>query len=200
MSQGEPKKTEKAQEPASSTTNTQISSGSGSDGVKQAVVDGVKLGMAGEEALALLKSNGYELDKCASPENSANEPCSSSKLGVTVQGTKSQGYEKVTIRTMNNQVYWFSKRITYIPGRNLPDGQSTSDLQEDYYDKYSEVFSTRYFDQYGSQPTYHFDDESPPPYNRKLTSPHATLSLNGRRGTLIVGIDMEWKGLVGAAW
>ncbi len=172
----------------------------GADGVKAADIDGVSLGMGTEEANAVLESNGYELDRCASQENSNTKLCYSDLLGVTVKGEKSGGYEQITYRHMDGKVYWFSKRITYIPRRHMPKDKSIADLKQDYYDKYTQVFDTRYFEQYGTRQTYHFDDEAPPPYNRKLTSPHAVLTLNDGRGTLIVGIDMEWKGLVGASW
>jgi hypothetical protein len=185
---------------ASAKKNVQKTSNDGSGGVAKAVVDGVGLGMTQENAVAALQSKGYKLGKCAKPKTSLQKPCFNAKFGTTIKGARKKGYEKLSVRILNDKVYWLSKRVTFIPGRNLPDGQTVSTLKQDYYDKYRALFDAEYFHQYGKQPIYHFDDTSPPPYSRKISSPHAVLSLNEGRGTLIVGIDMEWKGLVGATW
>ncbi|WP_169546090.1 hypothetical protein [Sneathiella aquimaris] len=185
---------------ASAKKNVQKTSSDGSSGVVNAIVDGVGLGMTHENAVAALQSKGYKLGKCAEPGKSVQKPCFSAKFGTTIKGARKQGYEKLSVRILNDKVYWLSKRVTFIPGRNLPDGQTVSTLKQDYYDKYRALFDAEYFHQYGKQPIYHFDDTSPPPYSRKISSPHAVLSLNEGRGTLIVGIDMEWKELVGAKW
>lgn len=174
----------------------------GSYGVRNAVVDGLSLGMPTDEALNALKANSYQLDNCASPENRNNKQCMSDLLGVTVKGTRpGRTGEDVTVRFMNDTLYFFNKRLKYWEGRNgnVPEGHSIASLKQEYYDKYTNVFETTYFHKYND--TYHFDDQSPPPYNRKITTPHAVLTLQGgRRGDLIVGIDMEWKELVGASW
>ena len=187
---------------SASTTEPAGSDNMESDGVRSAVVDGVRLGMPIDEALNALKANQYQLDNCASPENMNGKQCFSDLLGVTVKGTRpGRTGEDVTVRFMNSTLYWFNKRLKYWEGRNgnVPEGQSIAGLKQEYYDKYTNVFETTYFHKYND--TYHFDDQSPPPYNRKITSPHAVLTLQGgRRGDLIIGIDMEWKELVGASW
>ena len=167
-------------------------------GIRAAEIDGVRLGMGVNEAVSALQERGFKLDGC---ESDTSGRCSDPKLGTTIGGKipRSATGEQVVIRHMDGVVYYYNKTLQYYQGKSIPEGHTVESLKQEIYDKYSALFQARYSDEV--QPGDHqFDDETPPPYNRKVDTPHASLGFSGRRGALSVGITMHWKNLVGASW
>ena len=175
------------------------------DVVKNAEVDGITLGMAIQTALARLAEHGFEMYPVAGKKPSPMSGVTIEGKGVTADGA---GWIKVFVYHMDGVVYRYQKTATYFLDR-LPQGLTDSDLRNTYHDRFTGIFNgARY--QYTDQKKHmHFDDSSPPPYNRKITSPHATVYLSeasGRSGKKYkyvrwnARIILDWKGLVGASW
>jgi len=165
------------------------------DIVTSTEIDGITLGMPIEDALNSLAANGYEMGM----------PSQQSKLtGITIEGKATEpdgsGYIEITIREMNGIVYWYQKSVAYLLNR-LPEGTTVQDLEQRYREKFVDRFAgARYSDTLMG--AIHFDDESQPPYNRKITSPHARIVIgeNKRSGRFSAQITIEWKEPVGLSW
>lgn len=179
-------------------TDAQDGAGSDSDVVRRVEVDGVKLGMPIDKALENLAAHGFKMG----PPGAVNKI-----TGVTIEGrgatADGSGYITVSIRHMDGIVYWYDKTVAHLQDR-LPDGITIAGLEQKYRKEIPEMFAgARYQDSEFSGTVLSFDDESKPPYNRKITSPHARVSFSkGRSNTGRVGysITFEWKARVGANW
>jgi len=170
-----------------------------SEVVRNAQIDGVKLGMPIEEALSELKRRGYEMKVPSQP---------SALTGVTVKGkgttSDGAGWIEIMLRQMDGKVYQFKKDIGYLTSR-LPDDLTVAKLHEKYRRELTSPFSGARYEYPVKNRGIHFDDMSPPPYNRKVTTPHAQVLVHpsgqnyygGRWGA---SVDLHWKDLVGADW
>ena len=170
-----------------------------SEVVRNAQIDGVKLGMPIEEALAELKRRGYEMETPSQP---------SALTGVTVKGkgitSDGAGRIEIMLREMDGKVYQFKKDIAYMTGR-LPEDLTVATLHEKYHRELTSPFSGARYEHPVQNRGIHFDDISPPPYNRKVTSPHAQVLVapsdqNYYGGRWTASVDFHWKNLVGADW
>ena len=163
-------------------------------GVQGAQIDGVRLGMRLDEALQQLREHGFTMRR-----PSAASP----KLGVTVKGRGPMpdglAPAQITLRSMNDVVYWVNKTASYIPGR-MSKPVHLATLRNRLRETHTDRFDTRYSETALNGELLHFDDTSPPPYNRRILTPHASVALNEGRGMLMFRITMEWKDLVGANW
>jgi hypothetical protein len=164
--------------------------------IRNVEIDGVKLGMPIDEALKKLKKQGYKM----------KPPSQNSKLtGVTIEGRGStddgSGLIKIMIRHMNGIVYQYDKNVTYLLNR-MPVGSSVSSLQEKYQAEFVKKFTGVRYEETAANGIRHFDDGSPPPYNRKISTPHARVTLVAAEsaGRFVANIGVEWKSLVGASW
>ncbi len=170
-----------------------------SEVVRSAQIDGVKLGMPIEEALSELKRRGYEMETPSQP---------SALTGVTVKGngttSDGAGYIDIMLRQMDGKVYQFKKDIGYLTAR-LPEDLTVATLYEKYHQELTSPFSGARYEHPVQNRAIHFDDMSPPPYNRKVTSPHAEVFIipseqNFYGGRWGASVNMHWKDLVGADW
>jgi len=169
--------------------------GGNGDIVKSTKIDGIILGMPIEDALKSLAVNGYEMGM----------PSQQSKMtGITIEGQgiepDGSGYINITIRHMNGIVYWYQKTVAYLLKR-LPEGTTVADLERRYRADFVDRFAgARYSETLMG--AIHFDDESQPPYNRKITSPHARIVIGEakRSGRFSAQINIEWKEPVGLSW
>ncbi|PLX63556.1 peptidoglycan-binding protein [Sedimenticola selenatireducens] len=169
---------------------------SDTDVIKNASIDGVSLGMDVDKAVHSLQSRGIKM----------NGASKYSKLtGVTIEGSgktaDGKGWLKVMIRQMDGKVYQYQKSVGYLLDRlPLTDGTRVEDLKKRYQDEFILRFADSrysYTDPYGKVD---FDDETQPPYNRKVTSPHITSNVAAGNGRFSATMDMHWKNLVGANW
>jgi len=162
--------------------------------IKSVEVDGVRLGLNIDEALKNLTAHGYDM----------KAPGPYSKLtGVTVEGRGTtldgNGYVNVTIRQMGGIVYWYQKEVGYLINR-IPDGESASSLTERFQKEIPGLFAGARYTETEWSGAIHFDDESQPPYARKITSPHARVVVNDRSGRVGYMLTIDWKEPVGANW
>jgi len=170
-----------------------------SEVVRNAQIDGVKLGMPIEKALSELKQRGYEMEAPGHPRP---------QTGVTVKGkgttADGAGWIEIMLRQMDGKVYQIKKDIGYLTSR-LPEDLTVATLHEQYWQELTSPFSGARYEHPVQNRGIHFDDISPPPYNRKVTSPHAEVFISpsgqnyygGRWGA---SVDFHWKDLVGADW
>lgn len=179
------------------TSGTGESSSGDTSVIKNVEVDGVRLGSNIDEALKNLTAHGYDM----------NAPGPYSKLtGVTVEGRGTtpdgNGFVKVNIRQMGGVVYWYQKEVGYLIKR-IPEGESASSLTERYQKEIPGLFAGARYTETEPSGAIHFDDESQPPYARKVTSPHArvvVLDGNDRSGRVGYMLTIDWKEPVGANW
>ncbi len=146
------------------------------------------------EALQQLREHGFKMRR-----PSAASP----KLGVTVKGrgTTADGLAgaQITLPAMKDVVCWINKTASYIPSRMARPVDMKS-LRERLRETYTQRFDTLYSQTMQNGELLHFDDTSPPPYNRRILTPHASVALNEGRGMLLFRVTLEWKELVGATW
>ena len=166
------------------------------DTIKNLELDGVRLGMPIDVALKQLAEHGFAMEQPSQP----------SKLtGITINGRKNTadgaGWIKIMIRHVNGIVYQYDKNVDYLLDR-LPEGTSVSDLRQKYHDEFVGKVSGARYSYTEPNGRMHFDDSSPPPYNRKISSPHARVILSEatKAGRFHAGIDIEWKQPVGVDW
>jgi peptidoglycan hydrolase-like protein with peptidoglycan-binding domain len=167
------------------------------DIIKNAEVDGVRLGMQIEEALKHLADHGFKMEQPSQP----------SKLtGVTIEGRGTTadglGWIDVLIRHMNGIVYQYDKTVGYRYDR-LPENTSFADLRQKYQDEFTGILAGSRYSYTEPNGRMHFDDSSPPPYSGKIRSPHASIFLtnpNNHSGRFTAKLHLEWKQLVGADW
>ncbi len=164
--------------------------------IQNVEIDGIRLTMPIEQALQKLAEHGLNIGPPSRP---------SRLTGVTYIGHETTvdgaGWIKVMVRQMNGVVYQYDKNVMYLLDR-LPADITVSDLQQKYHDEFvGRVDKARYIytDAAG---TMHFDDSSPPPYNRNINSPHARVKIiEGKKGERFhAGFSIEWKTSVGANW
>ncbi len=164
--------------------------------IKNADIDGVKLGMEINQALHNLQSQGIKM----------GAPGPSSKLtGVTIKGdgktADGMGWVKVMIRQIDGRVYQYEKTVGYLLKRlPLGDGTDVDDLEKRYKDAFISKFSNSRYSYSSPYGNIDFDDETQPPYNKKVTSPHITARVSAENGRFTANINMHWKKLVGANW
>lgn len=98
-------------------------------------------------------------------------------------------------------VYQYEKNVTYMLDR-LPEGTSVSSLQQRYHDEFVGKVAGARYTYTAANGWMHFDDSSPPPYNRKITTRHARIILSEAKkaGRFAAGMSIEWKQPVGASW
>lgn len=163
--------------------------------IQNAKVDGVKLGMSIEKALAQLKAHGYKMEQPSQP---------SPLTGVTIKGrgttADGSGWIEVMIRHMDGVVYQYYKSVNY---RKFPAGTSASDLHEKYQNQFVERFSdARYHYETAYNNKIHFDDQKPPPYGGIVTTPHVQVYMSDEKqaGNFVANLDLTWKEPVGANW
>lgn len=173
--------------------------------VKDANIDGIKIGMACQEALVVIKAAGYAVNEnttdCVGSIKDDNTSSSKAKMGTTLKFRK-RGLPGLMLRHIDGKVYQVQKQTRYITSR-LPKGVTKENLIREANEKYSKMFGqVREETKVGGNLTLHFDDEVAPPYNRKITTPHATISVyeSRRGGNFVITIDMHWKRLVEADW
>jgi hypothetical protein len=173
--------------------------------VKEANIDGIKIGMTCQNALAVIKTAGYTVNEkstdCVGSIKDDSTSSSKAKMGTTLKFRK-RGLPDLMLRHIGGKVYQVQKQTTYITSR-LPEGVTKENLIQDANQKYSTMFGqVREETKVGGSLTLHFDDEAAPPYNRKIMSPHATISVfeSRRGGQFVITIDMHWKQLVEADW
>jgi peptidoglycan hydrolase-like protein with peptidoglycan-binding domain len=167
------------------------------DVIKNVEIDGVRLGMPIEAALTRLAEHGFKMEP----------PSQNSKLtGITIEGRGTTadglGWIEVLIRHMNGIVYQYDKTVGYRYNR-LPENTSFADLRQKYQDEFTGILAGSRYSYTEPNGRMNFDDSSPPPYNRKITSPHASIILseaNNNTGRFNAGIHIEWKQPVGADW
>lgn len=182
-----------------------LSSAAYAASVKEANVDGIKIGMPCQEALVVIKAAGYAVNErtvdCVGSIKDDSTSSSKAKMGTTLKFRK-RGLPDLMLRHIDGKVYQVQKQTTYITSR-LPKGVNKENLVQDAKEKYSRMFGqVREETKVGGSLTIHFDDEAAPPYNRKIMSPHATISVyeSRRGGQFVITIDTHWKQLVGANW
>lgn len=171
-------------------------SGSAEGIVQHAEIDGIKLGMPVDAALQLLRERGYKME----------QPSQFSKLtGVTIHGqseeTDGSGWIKIMLRQRNGVVYQYQKEVTYMLNK-LPAGTSAADLEQRYHTEFTGKFSGARYSHAAPNGWQHFDDSTPPPYNRKVTSPHALVLVGviKRSGRFMATVNLTWQELVGLSW
>ena len=182
---------------ATPTLGAGTSSSGDTNAIKNVEVDGVRLGLNIDEALNNLTAHGYDM----------KAPGPYSKLtGVTVEGRGTtpdgNGFVKISIRQMGGIVYWYQKEVGFLMNR-IPEGESASSLAKRYQKEIPGLFAGARYTETEPSGAIHFDDESQPPYARKITSPHArvvVLDGNDRSGRVGYMLTIDWKEPVGANW
>ena len=166
--------------------------------VRNAEIDGVKLGMSIGQALTALEQHGYEMETPGQP---------STITGVTVEGRRTTadgtGWVNIMLRQIDGKVYQIKKDIGYLIER-LPEGLTTATLHEQYQQELTAPFAGARYEYAQNNRAVRFDDMSPPPYNKRITSPHAQVRVappvQSHSGRWTAGVDLNWKDLVGADW
>ena len=162
--------------------------------IRNAKVDGVKLGMPIEQALAQLKTHGYKMEQPSQP---------SQLTGVTIQGRGTtedgSGWIDVMIRHMDGVVYQYNKSVNY---RKFPAGTTASSLHTKYQTRFVDRFSDARYHYKAPNKRIHFDDQKPPPYGGIITTPHVQVYMSDPQAisSFVANIDLTWKDPVGAEW
>ncbi len=161
------------------------------DVVKNALINGIHLGMDLDKALDVLKSNGFVMG----PPDSSDP-----KLGIRLKGTKpteiAKGSTNILISGMNGRVYEIVEGVRFWP---IPDEATAQKLMEFYKNKYIYPLKEARYSSPQPNGRIAFDDEKQSPYNHPIQSPHAEVILSDRKG-ISAHLNMTWKGLVGAKW
>jgi len=181
--------------------------------VRAAAIAGVRLGVSMDEAVAALEGAGFDVrkynERCLGHDNDQDNPCHRPMTGVTLERISGPsrfegGFSEVTLRLSNDQVYWIRKTDSFLVDR-LPDDFDMEALVAKYRADYLARFADAKYQARGTSGRSHlhdFDDEVPPPWQGRITSPHAQVSVPGSsgRGRYGTAIEMHWKGLVGLEW
>lgn len=192
-----------------------VDAGYDGEGVKRADIAGVRLGMSLRGLVAALEKSGHDVRKRNShcikdyPEEAAN-PCFQQNRGVTLKRITGDsevpgGWSELTIRVMNNKVYFIRKEDSFLSNK-LPESETEDHILSQYKELYMNKFSGARFHQenlYNRPNVYAFDDEMAPPYDvsKNVVTPHARFSLSGGgRGRFTAVVEMHWKDSVGVDW
>lgn len=168
--------------------------------IRNADIDGAKLGMAFDEAIKNLETNGYRLTssrECLEKPDDSSNPCYEKGPGVHVELYKGDG------RATNVKVYlWKIDGTVYRITRNALYTRQTDKT----LDSVIREFDDRYGGAYkvggaGSRTSalFEYDDETPPPYSRDIRTPHAKVGVSGGRGSLRIVERLIWQDAVGAS-
>lgn len=167
--------------------------------IRNADIDGAKLGMAFDKAIKNMKANGYRLsspEECLQKPNDTSNPCYEQGPGVHVELYKGDG------RATNIKVFlWQIDGTVYRITRNALYQGSTDKTVDSVIDEFDAKYGGGYKVDRGSSQrgaTFEYDDETPPPFSRDIKTPHAKVSVKGGRGFRIIEV-LIWQDAVGAS-
>ena len=91
-------------------------------------------------------------------------------MAIQLTGGDSTASSKVWLHHVNWVVYWIREMTILLKNTLIPS----------LVTKYKETFKGRYSNENVGSRSEHldFDDKNPPPYNRKINSPHATVQID----------------------
>jgi hypothetical protein len=177
-------------------------------GVKNAEIKGLRLGMSLQEAVAAVEAAGYKLhgksDACLIKGEVPANPCYNKIEGIRLQKIQGPseldgGFSTLLVNVKDGKTYRVVLVEKYLLDRMPADFDKETAVRH-YEEKYLPIFETRYKDmQERGRGTrrFEFDDESAPPYNRMISTPHAKVTVSSGRGTFVANIQMTWENLVG---
>jgi peptidoglycan hydrolase-like protein with peptidoglycan-binding domain len=177
---------------ASQTEKTHQKAQSSGGVVANAEVDGIKLLMPVTDALEILKAKGFEMDALR-PEH----PVAGGRSTGRADTEDGAGRIKVRLSYKGGVVFEYHRQVLYLADR-IPAGGSPESLADKYRQEFDGIFAKAKYAHADSRGNFHVDDVSPPPYDRKIFSPHAKFFVSQPGNPrFIANVDLAWREAVG---